>query len=231
MLRTSRPYPVSYAFLGLLYLESGFCGFCKRENKAKSVMVDNPTQDDGEDAPDDLPETEGKESVAGTFFSSRRVVCAVIVTLVVQSLGMAYYIMQMKQAPQGLESEVNLGEYQFKGKNVVSRIEFSLHVSLLNGLDRQGRHLLSTHQHRVQQEIEQLLRQAHEADFEDPILAELKRQIQETINQTLGTNVISEVIVTSLELERIAQKEVSDVEEATGPADARWKDVIGEAAS
>ncbi len=194
-------------------------------------MVDDSAQDDGEDAPGDSHDAEGKESVGGSFFSSRRIVCAVIVTLVVQSLGMAYYIMQMKKAPQGLESEVNLGEYQFKGKNVVSRIEFSLHVSLLNGLDRQGRHLLTTHQHRVQQEIEQLLRQAHEGDFEDPVLAELKRQIQETINQTLGTNVISEVIITSLELERIAQKEVSNDEEAVGPPGAEWEEPKGEVAS
>jgi flagellar basal body-associated protein FliL len=193
-------------------------------------MVDKPDDDDG--AEDDNAEGEGQASgERSTFFSSRRVVCTVIITLVVQSLGMAYYILQTKQAPVGLEAEVDLGDYQFNGNQIVSRIEFTLHVSLLGGLDRQGRHLLRTHQHRVQQEIEQLLRQAHEGDFEDPVLAELKRQIQETINQTLGKNVISEVIVTSLELERIAQEPVSHAVERTGPPTVDWEEEAEEVAS
>jgi len=58
---------------------------------------------------------------------------------------------------------------------------------------------LAARKFKVQQDVEQLLRQAHPDDFADPVLAGLKRQLQEQINESLGLRAISEVIITSLE--------------------------------
>ena len=50
--------------------------------------------------------------------------------------------------------------------------------------------------------FEELLRRAHGGDFEDPGLQELKRQLQERINQALGIRAVADVIVTDLRLRR-----------------------------
>jgi len=83
---------------------------------------------------------------------------------------------------------------------------FSLHVVLLPHTDADARKRLATHKLRVRQDIEQLLRRAHRADFEDPDLAGLKRQIQAQVNQTLGLRSIAEVIVTDLRFQSTARR-------------------------
>ncbi|MEX0866374.1 MAG: hypothetical protein WD030_03380, partial [Pirellulales bacterium] len=65
-----------------------------------------------------------------------------------------------------------------------------------------ARQRLEMHQYRVQQNVEELLRQAHGGDFSDPTLAELKRQMQEKINDTIAVRGISDVIITDLRLQR-----------------------------
>jgi len=57
---------------------------------------------------------------------------------------------------------------------------------------------------RVQQNVEELLRRAHGGDFDDPGLGELKRQLQERINERSG-RAIAEVIVTDLKLQHNGQ--------------------------
>ena len=65
-----------------------------------------------------------------------------------------------------------------------------------------ARILLKSPALKIEQEIEQLLRRAKQADFEDPILAELKRQVQEIINGILGARVIEEILITALILHK-----------------------------
>lgn len=104
-------------------------------------------------------------------------------------------------------AELTLGDFDFEGAplpgNPIARAEFRLHVSLLDEARYRGRALLAEREHKIQQEIEELLRQAHGGDFDDPTLAELKRQIQAIINRTLGERVINEVIITDLTLKRV----------------------------
>jgi len=105
--------------------------------------------------------------------------------------------------------EVTLGEFHYLGSDSpdarIRRIDFGVHVHLLNKVDHKGRTLLKLHQFKVEQNIEELLRQAHDADFDDPKLTELKRQIQETINQSLDQRVIEEVLITDFTADRIPQ--------------------------
>jgi hypothetical protein len=67
-------------------------------------------------------------------------------------------------------------------------------------LDRIARIRLASHKFRVQEEIESLLRQTHSGDFGDPALNDLKRQIRERIDQTLGNRVVSDVIIANLKI-------------------------------
>jgi len=124
-------------------------------------------------------------------------------------------------------AELTLGEFDFDGAplpgNPVSRAQFRLHVSLLDEARYRGRILLAERRHKLQQEIEELLRQAHGADFEDPTLAELKRQIQATINRTLGERVIDEVIITDLNLQHVAASQTPD--SAEPEMETSWEEV------
>jgi hypothetical protein len=69
---------------------------------------------------------------------------------------------------------------------------------------------------RVQQAVEELIRRAHGGDFDDPLLAGLKQQLQEEINEALGIRVIDDVIITDLKLTR-KEGQVATVAETAGP--------------
>lgn len=101
-----------------------------------------------------------------------------------------------------------MGAFQFQtesaGKPGIVSARFNLHVNLLKEAERAGRTQLVDSKFRLQQDLEELLRRAHSADFEDPALAELKRQMQEQVNATLGMKAVSSVIITDLTLQRAA---------------------------
>jgi flagellar basal body-associated protein FliL len=107
--------------------------------------------------------------------------------------------------------EVSLGAFWYETTTEASdekiRAEFNLHLDLLAQIDTAARERLEARRFKVQQNVEELLRQAHNADFEDPSLTELKRQIQVQINETLAMRgAIAEVIVTDLVVEVLEEK-------------------------
>ena len=77
-----------------------------------------------------------------------------------------------------------------------------MHIALLEQVEVAARRELSAKRFRVQQAVEELTRRAHGGDFEDPLLTELKRRLQERVNEALGIRVIADVIITDLKLER-----------------------------
>ncbi|MDY0167078.1 MAG: hypothetical protein RBS80_11075 [Thermoguttaceae bacterium] len=101
--------------------------------------------------------------------------------------------------------EVSIGEFRFSAdENERSRVvaaSFHVHLALIPETAALGRARLASHKFRVQQGVEQLLRQAHGGDFENPSLGDLKRQLQEQINETLGIRAVADVVVTDLNLE------------------------------
>ncbi len=104
------------------------------------------------------------------------------------------------------DGEVSLGEFAYvnSGDKIDSivRAGFQIHIRLLDGVEKSARRRLSDRQFRVIQDVEELLRRAHGTDFADPALTELKRQLQETVNQSLELRAIDEVIVTGLVVEK-----------------------------
>jgi hypothetical protein len=106
--------------------------------------------------------------------------------------------------------EITLGKFHFTDHpgslSAISGADFQLHISLLKDLDSQARARLNERKFKVQQDVEELLRQAHGGDFDDPELNELKRQLQEQINASLELRAISEIIITDLFVDRQAEE-------------------------
>jgi len=106
-------------------------------------------------------------------------------------------------------AELSLGSFEYVaqdpepvGLGTIRKATFDLHVALLYPRDVSVRNRFAQAKFRLQQDIEELLRRAHGGDFEDPSLAELKRQLQERINTTIGMRAVSEVIITNLTVEQ-----------------------------
>lgn len=106
-------------------------------------------------------------------------------------------------------AELSLGSFEFVaqdpetvGLGTIRKATFDLHVTLLYPRDVSVRERFAQAKFRLQQDIEELLRRAHGGDFEDPSLAELKRQLQEQVNSTIGMRAVSDVIITGLVIEQ-----------------------------
>jgi flagellar basal body-associated protein FliL len=131
------------------------------------------------------------------------------VSIVGQAAGFAYYRSRERPPAPHPVAEIPLGTFHFEADKTeggrVAQAEFSLHVALLDPADRAAQQLIADRKYRVQQEMEQLLRKAHGGDFDDPALRDLKRQMQEQINQTLGLRAVSDVIITDLKMRRDAK--------------------------
>jgi flagellar basal body-associated protein FliL len=139
------------------------------------------------------------------FLTVKVLVILVVVSLVAHGVGFAWSHLLAGRDPSPEErTEISLGSYRFNAdpseRGNVDAAEFSLYIALIEEVDRPSRQALARRQNRVKQDVEELLRQAHGGDFEDPSLGELKRQLQERINETLGLRAIADVIITDLEI-------------------------------
>lgn len=170
-----------------------------------------------------------------SLLAPKLIVTIVVGTVIVQAMLLGYYRLAggaTADAEAVSGGEVTLGQFQFEASpHEVGRVQaarFQLHLALLPDIDEVARLRLKQRQFRVQQDIEQLMRQAHSGDFNDPPLTELKRQLQEQVNETLGIRAVSEVIITDLELEQSPVPE-SHAETAAQPRNtAPWSEHPGE---
>lgn len=145
------------------------------------------------------------------------VVVLVIVLIGVQFAIFGYLRSSASTAPT--TPEITLGEFQFEDRTdsaaAIQSAEFKLHIGLLSEVDRDARLRLHARRFKVQQGVEELLRRAHSADFEDPSLGELKRQLQEQINTSLGIRAVSEIIITDLAIQRSTHVATGGTSEST----------------
>ncbi len=124
-----------------------------------------------------------------------------LASLLLHGLGIAFWTVRGTVADS---PEVTLGRFTFAAErgvdSPVQRAQFDLHIALIEELQPAARKLLAERRLRVQQDIEELLRRARGGDFDDPSLRELKRQLQEQVNTTLGLRAVGSVIITDLEV-------------------------------
>ena len=183
-------------------------------------MAEETTAQDAK-TEDGAAESSGSESqvkkpnVASRFtgFLKRRWGFVVLAAVLLVHTSVVWYLTAAHADGRNTKREVSLGEFEFVNRTLehsVRHAEFDLHLSLLDAVEDEAREQLDHRRFRVQQDVEQLLRQAHGADFADPKLTELKRRLQEQVNESLGMRAIRDVIITDLNLE------IADVEDAVG---------------
>jgi hypothetical protein len=156
------------------------------------------------DATPDLATKQNPRSPWGRL-GKRTLVTVVVLLALSQCCVFAYYTLPDSSTANDPGSEICLGEFRFLPKRPeegpIAHARFTLYVVLEDQAAPTARQRLLAHRFRLRQDIEELVRQAHAADFEDPVLAELKRQFKERIEATLGMRAIAEVIIVDLNLE------------------------------
>jgi flagellar basal body-associated protein FliL len=161
------------------------------------------------EAESETPEAEATTSPAtkswwGQFGQQLAVVLLVLWTLF-NALAFAYFHVQARPVAELPSPEIALGDYKARLDNGprqrAGAARFALHVAFTPQTEQAARERLNTRKYRLQQDIEELLRRAQSVDFEDPRLREIKRQIHEQINETLGMRAVADVIITGLAIE------------------------------
>ncbi len=154
----------------------------------------------------------------------------IAVSIVVHGVGFLYFGIAGPSERGASSGEVSLGDFEYLAPagnhEGVLKAGFTLHVALIPEMSGIGRSRLNRRKFKVQQDIEELLRQAAAGDFEDPTLTELKRQLQEKINETLDKRVVAEVIITDLSTQR-AETQIakgSPAKAKTEPTGVQWKE-------
>jgi len=142
---------------------------------------------------------------------SRRLLASLLVGSLVMNVGLLLIRPTAPQAHSAVNvPEIPLGTFRYVAgpsklgqpdEPTVSSAEFSLYVTLAESGADGGAELIAARRFRVQQAVEQLLRQAHSGDFQDPSLSTLKRQMREHINAVLGARAVAEVVLTDLKLD------------------------------
>ncbi len=142
------------------------------------------------------------------FLTRKWLLVLLAVSVLGHGVGFAYSRLTARSPARDRSPEVSLGVFRFEPdpgeKGRIAGAEFSLHISLLSQVEKTARQQLPAKRRRVQQAVEELIRRAHSGDFEDPVLSDLKRRLQEQINAALGMRVIADVIITDLKLEHNA---------------------------
>lgn len=141
---------------------------------------------------------------------------ALVVSILANLSGVFYFRSLALVARPAIAHEIPLGDYRFVSDEhepgQVTEAEFALYIELVRQAERPGRQMLEVRQQKVRQNVEELLRTAHGGDFNDPVLSELKSQLQKRINETLGIRAVADVIVTDLHLERAQRPSVTNQE-------------------
>jgi len=194
---------------------------------AEAPTPDVKAPDDG--APQPKPDAHKPAGFVGRLFTRKWLLILLGLSVVGHVIGLTYSQLGASQADAGRGGpEVSLGQFCFVAEpdeaSRVRRAEFLLHIALLRQVEAAARRELAAKRLRVQQAVEELVRRAHGGDFDDPLLAELKQELQEQINETLGIRVIDDVIITELKLERAERP----AETSTEMAEALpWAETLG----
>ncbi len=151
----------------------------------------------------DAPPSPGKPPIWRQLADPRALAAILVVSLVINAVAVTgSFGRGEKGIAEEKLSEIPLGEFHFRAspdeRGHIATAEFSLHVALLPKAEQTARQRLTEQKYRVKQDIEELIRQAHSGDFEDPTLSGLKRQLQAQINEALRLRAVEAVVITDL---------------------------------
>ena len=131
-----------------------------------------------------------------------------VLILVVGSLLVDFAVLvsvRKSAAKPVIEPEYTVGNFTFKpaasADSQPTFGKFALHVRFIEDLDGQARQQIVTHQYRVQEAVEGLLRKANGIELDDTAVTRLKHQIQQRIDDCLDLRAVAEVIITDLNVD------------------------------
>lgn len=185
-------------------------------------MPKTPEQTDSNDGETSRP------SLIQRLFSTKVLAALLTASIVANGLALVVTVCALRRKSTATkeaspEPEISLGKFAFydatNNNHAIKQVTFSLNIALLDQVDDAARTRLGSHELRVRQGIEELLREAHGTDFTDPALANLKRQFQTQVNETLDMRAVADVIITDLRIMRDARTDMApDAFERQGAA-------------
>jgi flagellar FliL protein len=110
----------------------------------------------------------------------------------------------MTELAEADKLEADLGEFHVTSYQPLSNsqlnIDFQLYATVLVENETTFKHLMEDKEQRVRDQVITTIRSAEVTDFTDAGLGHVKRKIAESINRTLGKNVIEEIIFSKFSL-------------------------------
>jgi hypothetical protein len=145
-------------------------------------------------------ETAPNKSWWKLVLTQRWLAALVIGSLIVH--GMVFALVRKSAGRAAAQPEYTVGTFSFvAGEPSDSRTvagKFDLHVRFLDELDAPARQRIASHQYRVRESIEGLLRDSQGLNLDEPALTRLKHEIQERIDGALDLRAVAEVIITDM---------------------------------
>ncbi|HZZ27860.1 MAG TPA: hypothetical protein VFE46_07605 [Pirellulales bacterium] len=179
-------------------------------------MAEAPKEKTSADAP-------AKAPAAKPWWKSAKIgrwlVAIVVGSLVVHTV--IFVILRKSAAKAPVQPEFTVGTFSVMAGDSGDRTvpgKFDLHVRFLDDLDAAARTRMTSHEFRVRESIEGLLRNAHGLEFDEPALGRLKHQIQESIDNAIDLRAVAEVMITDMTVPMLDQ--APGVAPAVGPSAA-----------
>jgi hypothetical protein len=155
-----------------------------------------------------LAEPPGESERSGSewirLFSSRWLIAAVAISFLLETAIIYWFRMRSPQEAAIVVEEIPLGSFDFSRSGdrdkPVYRGQFDLFVRLSDRLESSDRQQFMREQPRLQQAVEDTLRRLRLADFTDLRLSRLKSRVQERLNDELGFDAVTEVLVSNFKI-------------------------------
>jgi flagellar basal body-associated protein FliL len=161
--------------------------------------------------------TDAKAKWWKSLLTPRWLVVFVAVSLVIHAV--IFVLVRRSSARPAIPPEYTVGAFNLvagqPGDTRGVPGKFELHVRFIDDLQSQANARIASHQFRVREAIENLLRKSHGIELDDQAIARLKHQIQEQIDQAIDLRAVAEVMITDLTIDR-PLSEVPAATQATG---------------
>ncbi|HEV3418063.1 MAG TPA: hypothetical protein VG056_14655 [Pirellulales bacterium] len=139
------------------------------------------------------------------LLSSRWIVGAVVISFLIE--GAIIYCLRLRSPNETaiVAGEIPIGTFEFSRSgahdNRLYRGQFDLYVRVSDDLNSAEQRQFLQAERQLQQGVEESLRRLRTADFTDPRLTRLKIRVQQRLNDELGFEGISEVLIANFKID------------------------------
>jgi hypothetical protein len=139
------------------------------------------------------------------IFTTRALIAGVVAGFLLEAAILYWCRTRTAPAAISLPKEIPLGVFEFTRSNGrdsrIYRGQFDLFVRLADDRTSAEQRKFVERQPELQKAVEEALLRLRAADFTDPRLVRLKNRVQERLNEELGFDGITEVLISNLAIE------------------------------